>query len=228
MILFKFYNQLLCRFASWFYGNIYCGNNTAIICWKSCEKCVKKRNHVKSMLVKIQVHQISISNASELFDMHVKLCNTCDKFLSYVWTFFPCILLHVKSFHTHETILSCMWTSNFTCIIDTMHVKNFTCMWTLFYACQSEHVNFFQGLLNATTMNHMFIKMPWISVEYPMKNISWPTKTAKLNFMPLFLAMNFLCKGNFLFNDSWNFFMTRDSWALNFPRKLGKGVFRGP
>ena len=33
MILFKYYNQLLCRFASWFYGNIYCGNNTAIICW---------------------------------------------------------------------------------------------------------------------------------------------------------------------------------------------------
>ena len=25
-----------------------------------------------------------------------------------------------------------------------------------------------------------------------MKSISWPKKTAKLNFMPLFLAMNFL------------------------------------
>ena len=101
------------------------------IVWKGCEKCVKKRNHVKSMLAKIQVHHISISHACELFDMRVKFCNTCEKFLSYVWTFFPSILLHVKSFHTCETILSCMWTSNFTCIIDAMHVKFFTCMWTL-------------------------------------------------------------------------------------------------
>ena len=101
------------------------------IMWKGCEKCVKKWNHVKSMLAKIQVHHISISHACELFDMRVKFCNTCEKFLSYVWTFFPCILLHVKSFHTCETILSCMWTSNFTCIIDAMHVKFFTCMWTL-------------------------------------------------------------------------------------------------
>ena len=116
------------------------------IVWKGCEKCVKKRNHVKSMLGKIQVHHISISHACELFDVHVKFCNTCEKFLSYVWTFFPCILLHVKSFHTCETILSCMWTSNFTCIIDAMHVKFFTCMWTLLgmseWACE-----FFSGLV---------------------------------------------------------------------------------
>ena len=116
------------------------------IVWKGCEKCVKKRNHVKSMLEKIQVHHISISHACELFDMGVKFCNTCEKFLSYVWTFFPSILLHVKSFHTCETILSCMWTSNFTCIIDAMHVKFFTCMWTLLgmseWACE-----FFSGLV---------------------------------------------------------------------------------
>ena len=116
------------------------------IVWKGCEKCVKKRNHVKSMLEKIQVHHMSISHACELFDMRVKFCNTCEKFLSYVWTFFPCILLHVKSFHTCETILSCMWTSNFTCIIDAMHVKFFTCMWTLLgmseWACE-----FFSGLV---------------------------------------------------------------------------------
>ena len=99
--------------------------------WKGCEKCVKKRNHVKSMLAKIQVHHISISHACELFDMRVKLCNTCEKFLSYVWTFFPCSLLHVKSFQACETILSYMWISNFTCIIDAMYVKFFTCMWTL-------------------------------------------------------------------------------------------------
>ena len=168
------------------------------------------------------------------FHMHVNFLTCMWNFVIHVTNFchmcelfFPCILLHVKSFHTHETILLCMWTSNFTCIIDTMHVKNFTRMWTLFYACQSEHVDFFQGLLNATTMNHMFMKMPWMSVEYPMKSISWPTKTAKLNFMPLFLAMNFLCKGNFLFNDSWIFFITKDSWALNFPRKLVKEYFMG-
>ena len=163
------------------------------IMWKGCEKCVKKRNHVKSMLAKIQVHHISISHACELFDMRVKFCNTCEKFLSYVWTFFPCSLLHVKSFHTRETILSCMWISNFTWIIDAicdifyMHVNTFrhvrVSMWT-----------FFQDLLNATTMNHIFMKMPWISSEYPMEVISWPMKTEKLNFMPLFLAMNFLWK----------------------------------
>ena len=114
--------------------------------WKGCEKCVKKRNHVKSMLAKIQVHHISISHACELFDMRVKLCNTCEKFLSYVWTFFPCSLLHVKSFQACETILSYMWISNFTCIIDAMYVKFFTCMWTLLgmseWACE-----FFSGLV---------------------------------------------------------------------------------
>ena len=128
-------------------------NTTRAMCvkimWKGCEKCVKKRNHVKSMLAKIQVHHISISHACELFDMRVKFCNTCEKFLSYVWTFFPCILLHVKSFHTCETILSCMWTSNFTCIIDAMHVKFFTCMWTPLdmseWACE-----FFSGLVQCS------------------------------------------------------------------------------
>ena len=116
------------------------------IMWRGCEKCVKRRNHVKSMLAKIQVQHISISHACELFDVRVKFCNTCEKVLSYVRTFFPCILLHVKSFHTCETILSCMWTSNFTCIIDAMHVKFFTCMWTLLgmseWACE-----FFSGLV---------------------------------------------------------------------------------
>ena len=74
------------------------------------------------------------------------------------------------------------------------YVKFFTCMWTLLgmseWACEF----LFQGLLNATTMNHIFMKMPWISSEYPMKGIAWPMKTAKLYFMPLFLAMNFLWK----------------------------------
>ena len=49
--------------------------NTAMcvkIMWKGCEKCVKKMNHVKSMLAKIQVHHIGISHACELFVMHVK------------------------------------------------------------------------------------------------------------------------------------------------------------
>ena len=59
------------------------------IMWKGCEKCVKKRNHVKSMLAKIQVHHISISHACELCDMHVKFCNTCEKVFSYVSTLFP-------------------------------------------------------------------------------------------------------------------------------------------
>ena len=45
--------------------------------------------------------------------------------------FFPCILSHVKYFHLCETIWSCMWNLKFTCIIDAMHVKFFTCMWTL-------------------------------------------------------------------------------------------------
>ena len=83
---------------------------------KGCEKCVKKRNHVKSMLAKIHVHHIRISHACELFDKHVKFCSTCEKFLSYLWTFFPCILFHMKSFHTCETILSCMWNLKFTCL----------------------------------------------------------------------------------------------------------------
>ena len=90
--------------------------------WTSCEKRVKIRNHVKSMLAKIQPHHISISHACERFDMHVKFCNTCQTFSSHVWTC-PYILLRVPC----DAILSCMWTSNFTCIIDPMHVKNFTC-----------------------------------------------------------------------------------------------------
>ena len=153
------------------------------IMWKGCEKCVKKRNHVKSMLEKIQVHHISISHACELFDMRVKFCNTCEKFLSYVWTFFPCSLLHEKSFHTCETILSCMWTSNFTCIIDAMYVKFFPCVWTLLgmseWACE-----FFPRLVKCNQHEPYFYENAMISSEYPMKGISWPMKTAKLNFMP--------------------------------------------
>ena len=136
--------------------------------WKGCKKCVKNRNHVKSMLAKIQVHHISISHACELFDMRVKFCNTCEKCLSYVWTFFPFILLRVKSFYTCETILSRMWTWNFTSIIDATHVKFFTCMWTLLGMSAGVTMwIFFQGFLNATTMNHIFLKMPWISSELP-------------------------------------------------------------
>ena len=165
------------------------------IMWKGCEKCVKKRNHVKSMLAKIQVHHISISHACELFDMRVKFCNTCEKILSYVWTFFHAFY-YMWNFFTHvKQFCHACELQNFTCIIDAMLVKFFTCIWTLLgmseWACE-----FFQGLLNATTMNHIFMKMPWISSEYPMK-------TAKLNFMPLSLAMNFLWKGNFLLYDSW-------------------------
>ena len=141
------------------------------IVWKGCEKCVKKRNHVKSMLEKIQVHHMSISHACELFDMRVKFCNTCEKFLSYVWTFFPCILLHVKSFHTCETILSCMWTSNFTCIIDAMHVKFFTCMWTLLgmseWACE-----FFSGLVECNHYEPYFYE-PWNAFHGVFTRNSW-------------------------------------------------------
>ena len=97
--------------------------------WKGCEKCVKKRNHVKSMLEKIQVHHISISHACEIFDMHVKFCNTCEKFLSYVWTFFPCILLHVKSFHTCETIFVMHMNFKFHIEIFLINCNNYDSKW---------------------------------------------------------------------------------------------------
>ena len=42
-----------------------------------CEINVGKNTSGKS-------HHISISHACELFDMHVKFCNTCERFLSYV------------------------------------------------------------------------------------------------------------------------------------------------
>ena len=144
--------------------------------WKGCEKCVKKRNHVKSMLAKIQVHHICISHACELFDMRVKLCNTCEKFLSYVWTFFPCSLLHVKSFQACETILSYMWISNLTCIIDAMYVKFFTCMWKLL--CMSEWAcEFFSGLVKYNHYEPYFlwkcheflVNTPWKSFHDPWK-----------------------------------------------------------
>ena len=78
--------------------------------WKSCEKCVKKRNHVKSMLAKIQVHHISISHACELFDMDVKFCKNfchmCEPFFHafyYMWNLFT----HVKQFcHACELQIS--------------------------------------------------------------------------------------------------------------------------
>ena len=68
---------------------------------KSCEKCVKKGTMWNQCWQKYKF-------TTSAFHMHVKFCNTCENFLSYVWTFFPCILLHVKSFHACETILSCL------------------------------------------------------------------------------------------------------------------------
>ena len=77
------------------------------------------------------------------------------------------------------------------------------------------------------TMNHISMKMPWISSEYPMKGISWPMKTAKLNFIALFLAMNFPWKGNFLFNDSWISYDQR-FMSPEFSMKNCHRVFHGP
>ena len=92
--------------------------------WTSCEKRVKIRNHVKSMLAKIQPHHISISHACERFDMHVKFCNTCQTFSSHVWTC-PYILLHVSH----------MW-CNFV-----MHVNFKFHMHNRPYACEKFHMH---------------------------------------------------------------------------------------
>ena len=55
-------------------------------------------------------------------------------------------LLHVKCFHTCETTLSCMWTSNFTCIIDAIaSMRNFSHACEHFGGCKGEHVKFFQN-----------------------------------------------------------------------------------
>ena len=131
-----------------------------------------------------------------------------------------------ESFHTCETIFSCMWTSNFTCIIDAMHVKFFTSMWTLLGMSEWACKFFFQGLLNATTMNHIFMKMPWISSEYPMKDISWPMKTAKLSSCLYFWPRIFYERVTF-YLVTHEFRMTRDSWALNFLWKLVTEYFMG-
>ena len=113
------------------------------IMWKGCEKCVKKRNHVKSMLAKIQVHHISISHACELFDMHVKFCNTCEKCFPYVWTFFPCILLHVQ-------IFSHMW-NNFVMDVNfKFHMHN-KC-----YVCEMLH-------LHVNTFSHLREQVKFLS-----------------------------------------------------------------
>ena len=131
-----------------------------------------------------------------------------------------------------------MWNLKFTCMKKFFHMcekisqvikcrKTFTYMTKIFH----KHVNtfrhvrvsmwiFFQGLLNATTMNHIFMKMPWISSEYPMK-------TAKLSFMPLFLAMNFLRKGNFPFSHSWISYDQR-FMGPEFSMKTCHRVFHGP
>ena len=140
------------------------------------------------------------------FSMHFI---TCEIF-SYMWNNF---VMHVNfKFHKHNRC--------YACEIFHKHVNTFrhvrVSMWI-----------FFQGLLNATTMNHIFMKMPWISSEYPMKDISWPMKTAKLSFMPLFLAMNFLWKGNFLFSHSWISYDQR-FMGPEFSMKTCHRVFHGP
>ena len=84
------------------------------------------------------------------------------------------------------------------------------------------------------------MKIPWISREKPIKIISWPMSTAKLNFMGLFLALKFpWIRGIFFMTHeflqslllwpidlpwkspeliSWpmNFFISLLSWPMNF------------
>ena len=138
------------------------------IMWKGCEKCVKKRNHVKSMLAKIQVHHISISHACELFDMHVKFCNTCEKCFPYVWTFFPCILLHVQ-------IFSHMW-NNFVMDVNFkfhMHNKCYVCemlhLHVNTFSHLREQVKFLSGLVKCNHYEPHFyenaMNFQWISHE---------------------------------------------------------------
>ena len=96
------------------------------------------------------------------------------------------------------------------------------------------------SLVIISTMNCSFMKIPWISREKPVKNISWPMNTAKWNFMGLFLALNFpWIRGIFFMTHeflqslflwpidlpwkspeliSWpmNFFISLLSWPMNF------------
>ena len=160
-------------------------------------------------------------------------------FLTCVWNF----VIHVKNFcHLCERfsafyylwIFSHMWNNFFMHVNFKFHMHNRCYAREIFH----KHVNtfrhvrvgmwiFFQGLLNATTTNHIFMKMPCMSSEYPMKDISWPIKTAKLSFMPLFLAKNFLWKGNFLFSHSWISYDQR-FMGPEFSMKTCHRVFHGP
>ena len=74
----------------------------------------------------------------------------------------------------------------------------------------------FINVVHCTLWTTFFMKMPWISSEYPMKSISW------LYFWP------------WIFHERVTFYlmthefrMTRDSWALNFPWKLVTEYFMG-
>ena len=131
-------------------NKLYATNTTRAMCvkimWKGCEKRVKKRNHVKSMLAKIKVHHISISHACKLFDMRVKFCNTCEKFLWYVWTFFSMqfitceIFSHMwNNFVMHVNFKFHMHNRCYVCEILHMHVNTFrhvrVTMWIFFRAC---------------------------------------------------------------------------------------------
>ena len=78
----------------------------------------------------------------------------------------------------------------------------------------------FINVVHCTLWTTFFMNMPWISSEYPMK-------TAKLNFMALFLAMNFPWKGNFLFNDSRISYDQR-FMSPEFSMKTCHRVFHGP
>ena len=76
-------------------------------------------------------------------------------------------------------------------------------------------------------MNHIFMKMPRISSECPMKGISWPMKLQNL--------ISWLYFWPWIFHERVTFYlmthafrMTRDSWALNFPWKTCHRVFHGP
>lgn len=65
------------------------------------------------------------------------------------------------------------------------------------------------------------MKIPCIYHEYPMKGISQPMKTqlktAKWNFMVLFVVMNFPWKMKYFIPWAMNFILKkRHSWAMNF------------
>ena len=97
------------------WGGGYSISLLGLCVWKSCEKGVKSVWKKGTMWNHCwQKYKFTTS----AFHMHVN-------FLTYVWNFvihmknfchmcelfFPCSLLHVKSFHRCETILSSMWIS---------------------------------------------------------------------------------------------------------------------